>query len=860
MAPARIVLDDAEPVSLHHRSRQPSYLHPGQTTTNSRSPSTRSQNSRQSSRQDSTYASDATPSQSRRASRVPRSPTPADDEDDDEPGATPAYNSSSAHTQSRRSSQHPAGHGFDFGSFALGSNNSATASPALRRRSRQISHAQDQYLADDYDPYTTPTPEKRKDSDTSMINHGRDRQNSHVDDFGDEPRSEDHSDDEEEVDKKTVFQTKQGQSRSVVKSRKDSDQQDHTDDSEAEKEDGDQDNTNDGNDRSIDEKDSPVEENDNDIKSDDDDQHDKDINNDDNDDKDLQDDDNDNDIKSNDEDTDNDEKKETSRDMPRSQGRYNRRPPPYNTANQPPPPYNNTPQYNYQQPGMQGRPYDAPPAYNNPNYPNHGPTGGQQQQPYYDSQNQEHMNLDLPGDQPDLYQQSLGNRVIERRVSSLCHPTDNSPPSSTSSDCRYLRYSAVTCSPEDFWWNKFDLRPARDQRMNLHHNVVQYFNQGLMIIVTMYNEDAVLFTRTMIGVFRNVDYMIKNGLMDEERITIVVISDGRAKINQQTKKVLALLGVYQDGIATEKFQDKKVQAHVYEFTTFMRLRWTESKFGHHGDQVEGYMPPPCERVRARLVFCLKEQNQKKINSHKWAFAAFAPQLQPKVCCLIDAGTEPGHDSIYKLWKAFEDQKVGGACGEIRVLLNGGLNLINPLVAAQNFEYKMSNILDKPLESVMGFITVLPGAFSAYRYEAIHVGEHQPDGRVTEVGPLAKYYLGEKARPGEGIFTANMYLAEDRILCFELVARRGQNWLLRYVCSAHGTTDVPTEFTDFVMQRRRWLNGSFFAAIYSIVHFYRIFNTSHSCFRMLILLLEFVYQLINLIFSWFAVVSLSSIYN
>jgi chitin synthase len=31
---------------------------------------------------------------------------------------------------------------------------------------------------------------------------------------------------------------------------------------------------------------------------------------------------------------------------------------------------------------------------------------------------------------------------------------------------------------------------------------------------------------------------------------------------------------------------------------------------------------------------------------------------------------------------------------------------NPLVAAQNFEYKMSNILDKPLESLFGYITVL----------------------------------------------------------------------------------------------------------------------------------------------------------
>jgi chitin synthase len=122
-------------------------------------------------------------------------------------------------------------------------------------------------------------------------------------------------------------------------------------------------------------------------------------------------------------------------------------------------------------------------------------------------------------------------------------------------------------------------------------------------------------------------------------------------------------------------------------------------------------------VPIQIIFCLKEKNQKKINSHRWFFNAFGPILQPNVCVLLDVGTQPGPTSIYHLWKAFDiNSNVGGACGEI-VALKGkwGMNLINPLgmsttsplrsfitesisalVAAQNFEYKMSNILDKPL--------------------------------------------------------------------------------------------------------------------------------------------------------------------
>jgi chitin synthase len=115
------------------------------------------------------------------------------------------------------------------------------------------------------------------------------------------------------------------------------------------------------------------------------------------------------------------------------------------------------------------------------------------------------------------------------------------------------------------------------------------------------------------------------------------------------------MGCYQEGIAKDSVAGKDVTAHIFEYTTNVVVSDT-------GDVSTGSCP-------VQIIFCLKEQNKKKLNSHRWYiiyvfmidrlltlnsffrfFNAFGPLIKPNVCVLLDVGTKPTGTSIYELWK------------------------------------------------------------------------------------------------------------------------------------------------------------------------------------------------------------------
>ncbi|KAL3459167.1 chitin synthase-domain-containing protein [Aspergillus heterothallicus] len=408
----------------------------------------------------------------------------------------------------------------------------------------------------------------------------------------------------------------------------------------------------------------------------------------------------------------------------------------------------------------------------------------------------------------------------------------------------HMRYTAATCDPNEFTLrNGYNLRPAIYNR-----------HTELLIAVTYYNEDKVLTARTLHGVMQNIRDIVqlkKSEFWDKggpawQKIVVCVIFDGIEPCDKETLDVLATIGVYQEEVMKKDVDGRETVAHVFEYTTQLSVTPNQQLVRPHGSEPTN-LPP------VQFIFCLKQRNSKKINSHRWLLNAFSRILNPEIIILLDAGTKPGPKSLLSLWEAFyNDKTLGGACGEIHAMLGKHWHkVLNPLVAAQNFEYKISNILDKPLEAAFGYVSVLPGAFSAYRYRAIL-------GR-----PIEQYFhgdhtlsarLGKKGVEGMNIFKKNMFLAEDRILCFELVAKAGFKWHLGYVKAAKAETDVPEGAAEFINQRRRWLNGSFAASLYAIMHFGRIYRSGHNLVRLLFLHVQMVYNVVQLVMTWFSLAS------
>ncbi|CAG8694697.1 12087_t:CDS:1, partial [Gigaspora rosea] len=128
----------------------------------------------------------------------------------------------------------------------------------------------------------------------------------------------------------------------------------------------------------------------------------------------------------------------------------------------------------------------------------------------------------------------------------------------SSKEFTHIRYTAITCDPDEFVRKKYSIRQKNYER-----------DTEIMVVITMYNENDSLFIKTMSSVVKNVAYICSkknSGIWGSEgwkKIVVLIVSDGRNKINKRTLNVLSAMGCYQDGIMQDRVRRKPITAHLF---------------------------------------------------------------------------------------------------------------------------------------------------------------------------------------------------------------------------------------------------------------------------------------------------------
>ena len=208
-------------------------------------------------------------------------------------------------------------------------------------------------------------------------------------------------------------------------------------------------------------------------------------------------------------------------------------------------------------------------------------------------------------------------------------------------------------------------------------NIMQEKNPRLAVCITMYNENEAELKTTISGVLQNYNamYMDPDIKMRQQDLVVVCVCDGFDKIPDSFKKfakehsfldedILKLKGFMKeerDGTwkmkSMNEIMDKSVEVvpknclHLFQVCTW--------DFGLEEETLKGR--------RINFIFALKQQNDGKINSHKWFFQGVCKYLKPEYTLMLDIGTRPDDYAIAKLYKYMINNKnCGGCCGEIEV--------------------------------------------------------------------------------------------------------------------------------------------------------------------------------------------------
>lgn len=389
-----------------------------------------------------------------------------------------------------------------------------------------------------------------------------------------------------------------------------------------------------------------------------------------------------------------------------------------------------------------------------------------------------------------------------------------------------VRYSALTCEPSGFHKERFTLR------QNLY---IKPRRTELLIIIPLCDEPGTDLGRTMTSIFANIQYISSQKRVKTwkrhgwKRCVVCILGDGRGRLSEEAKAALTLIGLWQPALAVRDVQGQDVRAHLFEYTTCARLR-------------DGTLQPlpECPQIPVQMILCLTERHQGSQNCGKWLSEAILPELDPRMCVFVPAGAKPSADAIYRLWGLHLHQRCGGAVGQTEMRASLLTWALNPLAAAYGVHLKLASVLENPLQSSLGFAPAFPTQISAFRCQQERERQDQTSGGLEAAS----------VRDEPESITWGSHISDRRLWAFDILSPRWNRDRLDYVRKARAHIQAPPSIDAYIVDFQHHMQDR-------IVFMTSSWNTMQNIeggLRKLKFAALFMYSCLNLVISWFAIVS------
>lgn len=364
--------------------------------------------------------------------------------------------------------------------------------------------------------------------------------------------------------------------------------------------------------------------------------------------------------------------------------------------------------------------------------------------------------------------------------------------------------------------------------IQLAHIVPSSRNQmnGIICCLTVYNEPGIAILVSIASLIRNLSYLyIKNEISIADNTILCIVADGIENMSDTATELFSELEISFSVDQGVCINDRLISYdQINSLMSKMGLNneenrcWAEvyrASFKNWKSSTQDIETDHSKKIH--ILSCVKGRNRGKLDSHWWFFKIICTAYNPAFCIQIDAGTAPADNAIFNCIRSFKTNPAAGAIAGM-ILINPPGLLADLIHIWQSGDFIYQKLMNWPTEVLLGYLTVIPGQFSFYRWKAIYVKEVNYSYKDSIVTPLENYFRGLRQL---GPFESNMFLAEDRILGFEILSNGKSNWDLIYVPSVIAITEPCDTLKELLQQRRRWNNSCHACHIWLISQFGRI---------------------------------------